>query len=93
MKVRYLRAAKADLAAIHAFIADRNPQAAKRVIAEIRGIVMQLPDFPNRFRVGAAPGSREAVTRYGYIVVYRVSVDRIDVLSVFHGAQDKPRSG
>lgn len=92
MRIKYRKAALADLAGIRAFIRKSNPRAAQRVIGEIRKRVSELPNFPEKFRVGAAAGTRELVIgRYGYIVIYEVEPAHVVILSVFHAAQDKPR--
>jgi toxin ParE1/3/4 len=94
MKIRYRRAALADLASIREFIRKSNPHAARHVIAEIKRLVDGLVDFPDRYRGGPLEGTREVViSKYGYIVTYVIEGHDIIVLSVFHAAQDKPRGG
>ena len=91
MRIRYRRAAKADLARIHAFIARKNPAAARRVIAEIRQQIREIGNFPEKHRPGFLEGMRELVDpKYGYIVVYALPGDLIDIVAVFHASEDHP---
>lgn len=92
MRVRYRASAKADLARIHAFIARDNPPAAKRVIRRIREQVRTIATFPEKHRTGDVDGTRELVeNRYGYIVVFLVDGNWIDIVSVYHASEDRDR--
>ena len=46
MRVTYSRRALRQLEDIHAYIAERNPQAASRVIARIQELCQKLGDYP-----------------------------------------------
>jgi toxin ParE1/3/4 len=92
MRLRYSAAARRHLEAIYDFIAERNPSAAQRVIAEIRASARLLIEFPHMGRAGDVRGTREWVIRGSpYLVVYEINVpvDEIWVLGVFHGAQNR----
>lgn len=52
MKLRYTPRAKLDLAEIHDYIAQENPQAARRVILLIRKAAETLPQKPQIGMVG-----------------------------------------
>ncbi|MBB5221365.1 plasmid stabilization system protein ParE [Amaricoccus macauensis] len=88
--VRFSRQALADLAGIHAWLTERSPAAAGRVIAAIEASVTLLADHP-------AMGRREErglgriliVPRYGYVVSYRVTGDAVEILYVFHPSRDR----
>ncbi len=60
-------------------------------MAEIREQVASLSSFPDRCRIGDVEGTRELVIKYGHIVVYRIEASWVEILSIFHAAQDKPR--
>ena len=48
--------------------------------------------FPFSGRTGFRPDTRELVVpRLPYIAVYQVLETTVDVIAVFHAAQDKPR--
>ncbi len=89
MKVRWLKAATVSLRMIHRWIATENPQAAKRVAARIESAVDGLATFPNSGRVGKIPGTRELVIPgLPYLAVYRIGETEVEILRVFHTAQD-----
>ncbi len=50
---------------------------------------MSLRAFPHRGRPGRIAGTREVV-RAPYIVVYRVMPDAVEILRIYHGAQNRP---
>jgi addiction module RelE/StbE family toxin len=90
MKVVYRARARADLAAIHEYIHERSPKAAKDVVRRIRIAVARLQDFPSLGRPGRFPGVRElVVSGLPYIVVYRLEADRVEIVGVFHGARKR----
>jgi toxin ParE1/3/4 len=92
MRVDFSRAAQADINSIFDFISVENPAAAKRVIASIETATRRLVDFPLSGRIGAVEGTRELVIpRLPYIAVYVVNADNVEIIAVFHAAQDKPR--
>lgn len=52
----------------------------------------KLSTFPLSGRAGALATTRELVVpRFPYIIVYRLSVDCIEIIGMFHAAQDLPR--
>lgn len=82
--------AEADLEQILDYIAYDNPSAAVRLKAEIDRFIQAAVEFPDTFRVGRAPGTREIVAHPNYIVVYRVSETRLEVVAVFHARRQYP---
>lgn len=97
MKVRYLAAAVADLAALRAYIALERPAAAKRVAARIRSCIGALiedpylaPECPDMSGV-----RRLAITGTPYLVFHRIAEaeGRIEVLRILHGVQQWPPAG
>jgi toxin ParE1/3/4 len=93
MIIRFSDAAQADLQSIFDFIAKDNPIIAARVIGAIEQSVTRLAMFPLSGRTGAVETTRELVIpRLPYIAVYRVTADTVDVIAVFHAAQNRPRS-
>ena len=95
MRLRYSRRARRQLESIHNYIHERNSEAATRVIARIRRSANLLTDFPSLGRHGLVEGTRElVVVGLPYVIVYRPAEDRndtIDVLGVYHSAQDRER--
>ena len=90
MRIRYAHLALADLAHIHAHIAEHNPSAARAIIRRIRHAITRLGVFPESGRPGVFAGTRElVVVGTPYIVVYVLGDDHVEVVAVFHGAQDR----
>ena len=92
MSVNFTRRALRDLAHIRAYIADDNPRAASRMAVEIIAACDRLEHFPERGRPGLRRGTRELTAVWPYVIVYRVDRTNIDILSIWHGAQDRRRS-
>jgi plasmid stabilization system protein ParE len=55
----------------------------------LRDACFSLADFPDRDRVGSIVGARENVAVWSYVIVYRVSDAEVQILRVWHGAQDR----
>ncbi|WP_373489372.1 type II toxin-antitoxin system RelE/ParE family toxin [Blastomonas sp.] len=75
---------------IIAYIADRNPAAAERMVALFDRHAQQLKDFPEMHRPGRAPGTREAVVHPNYLLIYRVEPGIVRILAVLHARQQYP---
>lgn len=88
MDVRWTEPAVRDLENIARYIRQDNPQAALRVMRALYDSAMSLESFPNRGRVGRIPGSRELAVA-PYIVVYRVRGLAVQILRVYHRAQQR----
>jgi addiction module RelE/StbE family toxin len=89
VKVRWLKGALAAVYAIHSRISVENPQAAKRVVQEIRSATARLREFPLSGRQGEVSGTREVVVHnLPYVIVYRIRGDVVEILRVFHTATD-----
>lgn len=88
MKIRWTLPALADLNHESDFIAQENPQAAKRVFQKIRKSVQDLTHFPEMGRDGRETGTRElVVTGLPFLVVYQIMEDAVEILTVFHTAR------
>ena len=93
MRVRWLRAALAELDAEAEYIARDNPKAAAKMVASIATAVARLTTHPAMGRPGRVAGTRELVVpSTPYIIPYRVRGDFVEVLRVFHAARKWPRS-
>lgn len=94
MILRFTAAAKADIQSIYDFIARENQVAAGHVVSVIEVSTRRLAQFPLSGREGAVETTRELVIpRLPYIAVYQVTAESVDVIAVFHAAQNKPRGG
>lgn len=93
LEIRWSALADGQLQAAIDFSAADNPRAATVVRRRILSTVEMLGKMPSSGRLGRIDGTREAVVpSTPYIVVYQVSVSALDVLGVWHGASDWPRS-
>lgn len=79
-----------DLEAIVGFIADRNFEAAQRLLALIESCAERLPDHPLMYRRGRVDGTREAIVHPNYILIYRVTADRVEIINIVHARQNYP---
>ena len=80
MVLRWLEAAIADLRAIKAYIAEENPDAARRVIASIRSETGILVNQPTIGRAG----------RIADTVAYREQSGEVHILAVVHTSRRWP---
>lgn len=88
MRVAWTSPALRDLEAIGDFIARDNPIAAAKIVARILDQTELLALHSRIGRKGRIKGTRElVVTDTPFIVAYRVSDDRVEVLAAFHGAR------
>lgn len=93
MKVKWLRTAIKNLDYEAEYIAQENPEAARKTAEQIVNSVNLLADNPSLGHVGRINGTRELVVpNTRYIVPYRVRVrfDTIEILRVFHSSRRLP---
>ena len=90
MRIRWTAPAADDLEQIADYIGQHNPAAARTVTRAIVEGISGLQAFPNRGRPGERSGTRELVVARlpAYVVVYSVRGNFVDVLHIWHGAQD-----
>lgn len=91
MRIRWLSRAVEDLAHLHAYIAQDNPEAAGTEAAKVVEAVKRLEDYPASGRPGRVPGTRELVISR-YIVAYRVKEGVVQILRILHAARKWPES-
>jgi toxin ParE1/3/4 len=90
MEIRWTPEADPAWKQISFRIAEDNPEAALKTIRIIFQRIEQLVTFPHRGRIGREEGSRELVlSPLPYIAVYRVTDSTIEILQIWHGAQDR----
>lgn len=81
-----------DLREIIGYIAEDDPEAARRLLVHIRRRIEDLEDMPHLGRPGRVPGTRELVIPdTAYIVPYQVQGHGLQVLRVYHGAREWPK--
>lgn len=89
MYITFTAAAGADLARIREYIGQKNPAAANRVAVQLLAACDRLEYLPERGRPGLVSGTRELSTVWPYVIVYRVTPDAVQVVRIWHGAQDR----
>ena len=89
-EVRFSRKALADLAAIHAWLADRNPAAAARVVTAIEASAAFLADNPRLGRREVRGlGRILIVPRWHYVISYRIEGETVEIRYIFHPRQER----
>lgn len=92
MSVFWTRNAKQELQAIHDYIAQNSPRYAQGVIDRITRKTELLARFPHLGTEVPEYGveSIRELLEYPYRIIYRIRQDRVDVLSIVHGARLLP---
>ena len=90
MPVIFTAEALDDLAHIRQHIGRENPHAATRVAVQLVAACDRLEYLPERGRPGLVSGTRELTVIWPYVIVYRISASSVEILRVWHGAQDRP---
>jgi toxin ParE1/3/4 len=85
--IRWTTEASGQLEAAVKRIQQDNPTAARNVAQTVIDRIEQLATFPGLGRRGEVKGTRELVIS-PYAVVYRSTEDFVEILHVWHGAQD-----
>ena len=89
MRIRWTVPAADDLTNINHYLQKHYPQFAESTVRAIYEHVRSLKTMPNRGRPGHRSDTRELVlSPLPYIVVYRVNGETVEILHVYHGAQD-----
>ena len=87
MRIRWTLPAAHDLEDIKNYLQQNYPQVAEATVRTIR--IRLLKKSPNRGRPGHRTGTRELpLTPLPYVVVYAVKAEAIEILHIYHGAQD-----
>jgi plasmid stabilization system protein ParE len=68
-------------------IQEDNPTAARNIAQAVIDRIEQLAAFPGLGRPGEVNGTRELVSP-PYVVVYRSTEEIVEILHIWHGAQD-----
>jgi toxin ParE1/3/4 len=85
--IRWTTEASDQLEAAVQHIQQDNPIAARNVAQAVIERIEQLATFPGLGRPGEVKGTRELVSP-PYVVVYRSTEEIVEILYIWHGAQD-----
>jgi toxin ParE1/3/4 len=89
MRLRWTLEAANDLESISDYLLEQHPQLAQPTVRRIYAEIKELSRFPVRGRIGRELGTRELIlTGLPYVVVFRANDARVEILRIFHGAQD-----
>jgi len=89
LRVRWTTPAADDLEASQTHYLEKNPEAAREMAERVVAAKKLLLSQPELGRPGLRPATREWVVRdTPYILVYRVREDLVEILHVWHGAQN-----
>lgn len=79
-----------DVDRIVAYISVENPIAARRIARELFLPAESLTMFPRRGRMVRKQGWHELLAVRPYVIVYKVvEDDSVEILRIWHGAQDR----
>ena len=91
MRIRWTPAAAADLQRVNDYLKDHHPHYRQPTLRKVYAAIQSLKEWPHRGRVGREEGTRElSFSPLPYIAVYRVKDRSIEVLRIYHAAQDRP---
>jgi toxin ParE1/3/4 len=91
IRVRWSPEAVDDLERIVNYIRKENPSAARSVAYTIYNRISTLRGSPLRGRIGRIDGTRELVfSPLPYIAVYRVRGEIVEIVRIYHAAQNWP---
>ena len=91
MRLRWTPDASEDLYRIVQYIQEDSPSAAAQVAKIVVDGCEILLRFPRAGRTGRREGTRELVfAGLPYIAVYRIADEVVEVIRIYHGAQDRP---
>jgi toxin ParE1/3/4 len=85
--IRWTTEASDQLEAAVKHIQQDNPTAARSVAQAVIEHIEQLAGFPSLGRPGEVQGTRELVNP-PYVIVYRSTEEVVEILYLWHGAQD-----
>ena len=85
--IRWTPEASDQLEAAVKHIQQDNPTAARNVAQAVIDSIEQLGTFPGLGRPGEVKGTRELLSP-PYVVVYRYTEEIVEILYIWHGAQD-----
>lgn len=90
MRIRWTPSAAADMQSISDYLKEHYPQYRQPTIHRLYETIRSLKQSPYRGRPGRVEGTREILFRsLPYIAVYRVRESDIEILRVYHTAQDR----
>jgi len=91
MKIIWSAASVRQLQQVFDYLQGESSGPATTMRRRILETVLRLGQMPFSGRIGRVEGTREAVVpRTPYLVVYRVSEPFVEIVGIWHGAQQWP---
>ncbi|EFW77227.1 MULTISPECIES: type II toxin-antitoxin system RelE/ParE family toxin [Pseudomonas syringae group] len=90
MQIIWRQRARMSLAKIIRYISNEDPKAAQAILERLQSAILPVADHPYLYRPGRVAGTRELVAHPNYVLVYRVTLERIEVVNVIHARQEYP---
>ena len=93
MKLFFTPEARRDLASIGNWIAKDNQNRALTFVEELEVSCAEILNYPEKYPLALqfeSKGVRRKV-HGNYLIFYRVNTTQVEILHVFHGAQDHSR--
>ncbi len=91
MRIRWTPAAAADLQHINDYLKGRHPRYRQPTLRKLYEVVRSLKQSPQRGRIGRVNGTRELLfSPLPYVAVYRVTAQNVEILRIYHTAQNRP---
>lgn len=90
LPVVWLNDAISDLTKIIIYISAEDPAAARRLKNRLETAPLALSEPPYLYPLGRVSGTRELVAHPNYILVYRITAERIEIVGVLHSRQAYP---
>lgn len=90
MRIRWTPAAASDLESIKSYLSQHFPHLAQSTVKELYANIHSLGNTPYRGRRGREDGTRELISgRLPYVTVYRVKGSAVEILHIWHAAQNR----
>jgi toxin ParE1/3/4 len=91
MRICWTLTAAADLQQINDYLKDHHPRYRQPTMRKMYATIQSLKDWPHRGPMGREEDTRElSFPPLPYVAVYRVKDESIEVLRIYHGAQERP---
>ena len=90
LPVEWKLAARLDLIEIIDYIAQENPQAAEKIKRLLDDTAERLGEMPYINRRGQVTGTREKIAHKNYIIVYRITSDKVEIINIVHNHKNYP---
>ncbi len=90
MRTRWTPAAAGDMQSINDYLREHQPEYRQSTMRKLFGKIRGLKDGPYIGRAGRVEGTREILfPPLPYVAVYRINGEVIEILRIYHGAQNR----